>query len=267
MTSTAVIKKRLILVSWNKAVCLWLLKGMNTLNILRGFYMLDDRDSAWSILMLDGQEQEASFIVPCKTNEMEPIEILCTESQAQDNSAFLNGKNTTKCISRALFVWSRPLLRMDCLKRLCLMHCLIAGLFKVSPLHYNMCTAAPWIWEQKQNNREKRLSLLNPNDFHSFSKMCKYLTMENIKSNIHNIWIYNYRRKETFYTLKAYFLDGNDSIFTANWNHWSLVMVRWVKYKFPCNSSATSLQSECTNKVQIWYKNPSHSNLFSFCLT
>lgn len=98
--------------------------------------MLDDRDSAWSILMLDGQEQEASFIVPCKTNEMEPIEILCTESQAQDNSAFLNGKNTTKCISRALFVWSRPLLGMDCLKRFCLMHCLIAGLFKVSPLHY-----------------------------------------------------------------------------------------------------------------------------------
>lgn len=40
--------------------------------------MLDDRDSAWSTLMLDGQEQEASFIVPCKTNEMEPIEILCT---------------------------------------------------------------------------------------------------------------------------------------------------------------------------------------------
>lgn len=50
--------------------------------------MLDDRDSAWSSLMLDGQEQEASFIAPCKTNEMEPIEILCTESQALDNSAF-----------------------------------------------------------------------------------------------------------------------------------------------------------------------------------
>lgn len=43
--------------------------------------MFDDRDPAWSILMLDGREQEASFIVPCKTNEMEQIEILGTESQ------------------------------------------------------------------------------------------------------------------------------------------------------------------------------------------
>lgn len=43
--------------------------------------MFDDRDPAWSILMLDGWEQEASFIVPCKTNEMEQIEILGTESQ------------------------------------------------------------------------------------------------------------------------------------------------------------------------------------------
>lgn len=176
--------------------------------------------------MLDGQEQEASFIVPCKTNEMEPIEILCTESQAEHNSAFLNGKNTTKCISRALFVWSRPLLRMDCLKRLCLMHCLIAGLFKVSPLHYGMCTAAPWMWEQKQNNKGKRLSLLNPNDFHSFSKLHKHLTMENIKSNFHNIWIYNYRGKETFYTLKACLCGGTGSTFAFNWNHRSLVMVK-----------------------------------------
>ena len=145
-----------------------------------------DRDSAWSILMLDGQEQEASFIVPCKTNEMEPIEISCTESQTQDNSAFLNGKNITKCISRALFVWSRPLLRMDCLKRLCLMHCLMAQLFKLSPLHYDMCTTAPWLWEQKQNNRIKGCGLLNPNDFHSFSKTHKYLTTENIRPNQHS---------------------------------------------------------------------------------
>lgn len=149
--------------------------------------MLDDRDSAWSLLMLDSQEQEASFIVPCKTSEMEPIEILCTESETQDNSAFLNGKNTTKCISSALFVWSRPLLGMDCLKRLCLMHCLMAWLFKLSPLHYDMCATAPW--EQKQNNRKKGCGLLNPNDFHSFSKMHKYLTMEIVRPNQHyNIW-------------------------------------------------------------------------------
>lgn len=60
--------------------------------------MLDGGDSTCSILMMDGQEQEVSFIVYCKTSEMEPIEILCTESQTQDDSAFLNGKNTTKCI-------------------------------------------------------------------------------------------------------------------------------------------------------------------------
>lgn len=97
---------------------------------------------------------------------------------------------------------------------------------KVSPLHYGMCTAAPWMWEQKQNNKGKRLSLLNPNDFHSFSKLHKHLTMENIKSNFHNIWIYNYRGKETFYTLKACLCGGTGSTFAFNWNHRSLVMVK-----------------------------------------
>lgn len=151
--------------------------------------MLAVTDLAWSPLMLDGQEQEASFIVLCKTNEMEPIEILCTESQAQDNSAFLNGKNTTKCISRALFVQSRPLLRMDCLKSLCLMHCLMAWLFKLSLLHYDVYATAPWLREQKQNNRKKGYGLLNPNGFHSFSKMHQYLTVENIRPNHHSQYI------------------------------------------------------------------------------
>jgi len=136
--------------------------------------------------MLDGQEQEASFIILWKNSEMEPIEMLCTESQTQDNSAFLNGKNTTKCISRALFVWSRPVLTMDCLKRLCLMYCLMSRLFKLSLLHYEMCTTAPSLCVQEQNNRKKGRGLLSLNDFCSFSNMHKYLTTENIRLNQHS---------------------------------------------------------------------------------
>lgn len=132
-------------------------------------------------------KNKRSLIIPCKTNDIESIEILHTESQAQYNSTFLNSKNTTKCISRALIVWSRRLFRMDCLKRVCLMHYLMVWLFNLSPLHYDVhhCSLAMRV-EAKQQKKKKGKGLLNPNDFYSFFKMREYFTMDKIRPNQHS---------------------------------------------------------------------------------
>lgn len=107
------------------------------------------------------------LIVRCKTNEMEPIEILCTKSQAQDNSTFLNGKNTTKCISRALFVWSRPLLRMNCLKRLCLMQFNGMALQALpTPLWHVHCCSLAMRAEAKQQEKEAGVYLTQMTSTH-----------------------------------------------------------------------------------------------------
>lgn len=138
-------------------------------------------------------KNKRSLILPCKTNDIESIEILHMESQAQYNSTFLNSKNTTKCISRALIVWSRRLFGMDCLKRVCLMHYLMVWLFNLSPLHYDVhhCSLAMRVEAKQQKKKKARAYLTQMTSTH-FSKCVSILQWtRSDQINIHHIWTYN----------------------------------------------------------------------------
>lgn len=122
-------------------------------------------------------------------------------------------------------------------------------------------------YESRSKTTGKRgWGLLNPNDFHSFSKMQKYLTMDTI--NIHHIWTYNHAERwvwgNNIYTLlplplKTCFNIGNVEIIEFLWKLKSLkpYVCDTVHEEQIEKSSVLFLHSKYINKVHIWYKNPS----------